>query len=195
MPDARIGAVAIGRNEGARLVRCLTSLMPVASRVVYVDFGLYRRQHCGGAGLGRRGGRARPLGALHRGAGAQRGSCATGRRRDAAARPVRRRRLRAATGLDRRCDSLSRRAFRCRRDLRPPARAAPRDVALEPARRLGMGHARGRGACLRRRCADADARRSRASAASTQPSSPARSPSSVYASGRRAGGSGVSTSR
>lgn len=37
--DPRIGAVAIGRNEGARLVRCLASLGPVAGRVVYVDSG------------------------------------------------------------------------------------------------------------------------------------------------------------
>ena len=34
-----IGAVAIGRNEGARLVRCLASLRPAAGRVVYVDSG------------------------------------------------------------------------------------------------------------------------------------------------------------
>jgi GT2 family glycosyltransferase len=34
-----VGAVAIGRNEGARLVRCLASLTPGAARVVYVDSG------------------------------------------------------------------------------------------------------------------------------------------------------------
>lgn len=34
---ADIGAVAIGRNEGDRLARCLASLAPVAGRVVYVD--------------------------------------------------------------------------------------------------------------------------------------------------------------
>lgn len=38
-PDPRIGAVAIGRNEGERLIRCLASLTPVAGRVVYVDSG------------------------------------------------------------------------------------------------------------------------------------------------------------
>lgn len=36
---AEIGAVAIGRNEGERLERCLRSLMPLARRVVYVDSG------------------------------------------------------------------------------------------------------------------------------------------------------------
>lgn len=38
-PDPRVGAVAIGRNEGKRLIRCLRSLLPVAGRVVYVDSG------------------------------------------------------------------------------------------------------------------------------------------------------------
>ena len=34
-----IGAVAIGRNEGQRLVRCLAALVPAVDRVVYVDSG------------------------------------------------------------------------------------------------------------------------------------------------------------
>lgn len=34
-----VGAVVIGRNEGARLVACLASLQGVAGRVVYVDSG------------------------------------------------------------------------------------------------------------------------------------------------------------
>lgn len=34
-----VGAVAIGRNEGARLTRCLAALAPAAGRVVYVDSG------------------------------------------------------------------------------------------------------------------------------------------------------------
>lgn len=34
-----IGAVAIGRNEGERLRRCLASLTPIAGRIVYVDSG------------------------------------------------------------------------------------------------------------------------------------------------------------
>jgi len=34
-----VGAVVIGRNEGARLIRCLRSLEAVASRSVYVDSG------------------------------------------------------------------------------------------------------------------------------------------------------------
>ena len=38
-PDPRIGAVAIGRNEGARLRRCLASLQGRAARIVYVDSG------------------------------------------------------------------------------------------------------------------------------------------------------------
>jgi GT2 family glycosyltransferase len=33
------GAVAIGRNEGERLARCLASLLPLAPRIVYVDSG------------------------------------------------------------------------------------------------------------------------------------------------------------
>jgi glycosyltransferase involved in cell wall biosynthesis len=35
----RVGVVAIGRNEGERLRRCLQSVLPVAGRVVYVDSG------------------------------------------------------------------------------------------------------------------------------------------------------------
>ena len=35
----RVGAVAIGRNEGARLERCLASLAPMACPLVYVDSG------------------------------------------------------------------------------------------------------------------------------------------------------------
>jgi GT2 family glycosyltransferase len=35
----RVGAVAIGRNEGDRLKRCLASLVAQAERVVYVDSG------------------------------------------------------------------------------------------------------------------------------------------------------------
>jgi GT2 family glycosyltransferase len=34
-----VGAVAIGRNEGGRLERCLASLLPAVDRVVYVDSG------------------------------------------------------------------------------------------------------------------------------------------------------------
>jgi len=34
-----VGAVAIGRNEGGRLVRCLETLVPQVARVVYVDSG------------------------------------------------------------------------------------------------------------------------------------------------------------
>ena len=36
---ARVGAVAIGRNEGERLRRCLASLQGQAARLVYVDSG------------------------------------------------------------------------------------------------------------------------------------------------------------
>lgn len=42
MPDAPrpvIDAVVIGRNEGARLMACLQSLIPEARRIVYVDSG------------------------------------------------------------------------------------------------------------------------------------------------------------
>ena len=38
-PNPDIGAVAIGRNEGERLVRCLAALRAAAERVVYVDSG------------------------------------------------------------------------------------------------------------------------------------------------------------
>ena len=34
-----VGAVVIGRNEGERLVRCLTALLLVTERIVYVDSG------------------------------------------------------------------------------------------------------------------------------------------------------------
>src|SRR5437762_12151263 len=34
-----MGVVAIGRNEGERLRRCLTSVLPSAAAVVYVDSG------------------------------------------------------------------------------------------------------------------------------------------------------------
>lgn len=37
--DREVGAVVIGRNEGARLIACLDSLRPVAGPVVYVDSG------------------------------------------------------------------------------------------------------------------------------------------------------------
>ncbi|GAD56361.1 glycosyl transferase, group 2 family protein [Limimaricola cinnabarinus] len=37
--SARIGVVAIGRNEGARLAHCLASLEGSGARVVYVDSG------------------------------------------------------------------------------------------------------------------------------------------------------------
>ena len=39
MPDARIAAIAIGRNEGDRLRRCLSSLQGRVGRIVYVDSG------------------------------------------------------------------------------------------------------------------------------------------------------------
>jgi GT2 family glycosyltransferase len=38
-PPARMGVVAIGRNEGERLRRCLESVLPLADLVVYVDSG------------------------------------------------------------------------------------------------------------------------------------------------------------
>ncbi|MEZ5664498.1 MAG: glycosyltransferase [Burkholderiaceae bacterium] len=38
-PKPHVGAVVIGRNEGERLRRCLASLLPVVSRIVYVDSG------------------------------------------------------------------------------------------------------------------------------------------------------------
>ena len=37
--DLTLGAVVIGRNEGERLKACLTSLVPLCRRVVYVDSG------------------------------------------------------------------------------------------------------------------------------------------------------------
>jgi glycosyltransferase involved in cell wall biosynthesis len=39
MSAARIGVIAIGRNEGERLVRCLESVRDPGARVVYVDSG------------------------------------------------------------------------------------------------------------------------------------------------------------
>jgi GT2 family glycosyltransferase len=36
---SRVGVVAIGRNEGDRLKRCLESLLPQCDRIVYVDSG------------------------------------------------------------------------------------------------------------------------------------------------------------
>ena len=39
MTPPRIGLVAIGRNEGARLIACLASVPPDVARVVYVDSG------------------------------------------------------------------------------------------------------------------------------------------------------------
>lgn len=38
-PSPTLAAVVIGRNEGARLVRCLASVVPAVERVVYVDSG------------------------------------------------------------------------------------------------------------------------------------------------------------
>ena len=39
MAEQKVGVVAIGRNEGERLRRCLESLMPGSAPVVYVDSG------------------------------------------------------------------------------------------------------------------------------------------------------------
>jgi glycosyltransferase involved in cell wall biosynthesis len=36
---SRLGVIAIGRNEGDRLVRCLTSVTGAVDNVVYVDSG------------------------------------------------------------------------------------------------------------------------------------------------------------
>lgn len=47
-----IGAVAIGRNEGARLVACLRSLAGRVDRVVYVDSGSTDGSLCAAAELG-----------------------------------------------------------------------------------------------------------------------------------------------
>lgn len=38
-PNPRVGAVVIGRNEGERLRRCLTSLARTVARLIYVDSG------------------------------------------------------------------------------------------------------------------------------------------------------------
>lgn len=38
-PSGAVTAIAIGRNEGERLIRCLRSLLPQVSRVIYVDSG------------------------------------------------------------------------------------------------------------------------------------------------------------
>ena len=37
--SASVAAVAIGRNEGDRLIRCLTTLTDQLDRIVYVDSG------------------------------------------------------------------------------------------------------------------------------------------------------------
>ncbi len=39
MPESKLGVVAIGRNEGERLRRCLGSVIPLVPAVVYVDSG------------------------------------------------------------------------------------------------------------------------------------------------------------
>lgn len=39
MSDGKLGVVAIGRNEGERLRRCLSSVIPLSPAVVYVDSG------------------------------------------------------------------------------------------------------------------------------------------------------------
>lgn len=35
----QLGVVVIGRNEGARLMTCLQSLLPLSKQIVYVDSG------------------------------------------------------------------------------------------------------------------------------------------------------------
>lgn len=50
--DWRIGVVAIGRNEGERLIRCLTSLKPGDTPVVYVDSGSTDGSAAAAAALG-----------------------------------------------------------------------------------------------------------------------------------------------
>lgn len=39
MPEHKVGVVAIGRNEGERLRRCLQSVLPAVTAAVYVDSG------------------------------------------------------------------------------------------------------------------------------------------------------------
>lgn len=39
MRESKVGVVAIGRNEGERLRRCLSSVLPLVSATVYVDSG------------------------------------------------------------------------------------------------------------------------------------------------------------
>lgn len=39
IPDPSLAAVLIGRNEGARLIRCLASVRALAGRIIYVDSG------------------------------------------------------------------------------------------------------------------------------------------------------------
>ena len=51
-PDPRVAAIVIGRNEGDRLVRCLTSLQGQVAQMVYVDSGSTDDSVAAATGLG-----------------------------------------------------------------------------------------------------------------------------------------------
>ena len=68
-----VGVVAIGRNEGERLSRCLDALAGLGATVVYVDSDSTDESIALARAARRRGGRARHVAAVLGGAGAKRG--------------------------------------------------------------------------------------------------------------------------
>ena len=129
-----LAAVAIGRNEGARPHRLSRQPGGARGAAGLCRQRVHRRQP--GRRCGARGGSggAGPVGALHRGAGPQRGARAADAGRAAApAGAVSRRRLRAGAGLAGDRQRLSGGPCGCRRGLRSP----PRDRSPRP--RCGTG--------------------------------------------------------
>ena len=148
----KFGGVAIGRNEGERLMRCLGSLSKATDMVVYVDSGStdgsvqWARSH--GADVVELDmdrpvhGRPRPqcrISAIAR-ASVRSGLC-----------PVRRWGLRAGRRLGSPRGGLPRHACGRRRGVRAAARAPSRAIGLQLAVRSGMARPAGRGTCVQRR--------------------------------------------
>ena len=150
-----LGAVAIGRNEGMRLIRCLESLSRQPITVVYVDSGSTDGSIDAAARAGAQVVELDTAHALHCRPGAQRrlrGPQAP--QAGCAVRAIRRRRLRACRRLDRDGARFSAGTSRRRGRLRAPPRALSGCIRLQSPVRRRMEYARRTSARLRRRLHD-----------------------------------------
>ena len=131
MPDARIGAIAIGRNEGERLIRLpdLPHAGGGAGRLC--RFGSTDGSVAAARGLGAEVVELDLSVPVHRGAGAQRGSCATGAKAGCRRSSSSSTATASSTGLGRRC----RQPFSRRIPMSP--RSAAAGASGTPRRRSG----------------------------------------------------------